>query len=48
MPLGMNSIVVPKAYGKDSTVASGMVLISHVLACLTIPFIFMLFNILVK
>ena len=48
MPLGINSIVIPKAYGQDSTVASGMALISHVLACLTIPLVFMLFNILVK
>ncbi|MBQ7779132.1 MAG: AEC family transporter [Clostridia bacterium] len=48
MPLGLNSVVVPKAYGQDSTVASGMALISHVLACLTIPLVFMLFNILVK
>ena len=40
MPLGLNTIVVPAAYGKDSTVASGMALISHLLSCITIPLIF--------
>ena len=48
MPLGLNAIVIPKAYGLDSTVASGMALISHTLSCITIPFVFMLFDILVK
>ncbi len=48
MPLGMNSIVIPKAYGLDSTVASGMALVSHVLGCFTIPFIFMLAELLIK
>ena len=42
MPLGLNTIVVPSAYGKDPTVASGMALISHLLSCITIPLIFML------
>lgn len=44
MPLGLNTIVIPSAYGRDTTVASGMALISHLLSCLTIPLIFMLFN----
>ena len=42
MPLGLNTIVVPAAYGKDSTVASAMALISHLLSCITIPIIFSL------
>ncbi len=42
MPLGLNTIVIPAAYGKDTTVASGMALVSHVLSVLTIPCIFML------
>lgn len=42
MPLGLNTIVVPAAYGKDSTVASSMTLISHLLSCITIPLIFSL------
>lgn len=42
MPLGLNTIVIPAAYGKDTTVASGMALISHTLSCITIPLVFML------
>ena len=42
MPLGLNTIVIPSAYGKDTTVAAGMAVISHLLSCLTIPLIFML------
>ncbi|MBE6597406.1 MAG: hypothetical protein E7641_07030 [Ruminococcaceae bacterium] len=42
MPLGLNTIVIPSAYGKDTTVASGMALISHTLSCITIPIIFMI------
>ena len=41
MPLGLNTIVIPSAYGKDTTVASGMALISHIMSCITIPLIFM-------
>lgn len=44
MPLGLNTIVVPAAYGKDTSVASGMALVSHLLSCITIPLVFMLFN----
>lgn len=42
MPLGLNTIVIPSAYGKDPTVASGMALISHLLSCITIPLVFLL------
>lgn len=48
MPLGLNTIVVPGAYGKDTSVAAGMALISHLLSCITIPIIFMIFDLLVK
>lgn len=44
MPLGLNTIVVPSAYGKDTSVAAGMALISHLLSCITIPVIFALFS----
>lgn len=47
MPLGLNTIVIPSAYGKDTTVASGMALISHLLSCITIPLIFMLLNLII-
>ena len=40
MPLGLNTIVIPSAYGKDTTVAAGMAVISHLLSCITIPVIF--------
>ena len=40
MPLGLNTIVIPSAYGKDTTVAAGMAVISHFLSCFTIPLIF--------
>lgn len=42
MPLGLNTVVIPSAYGKDPTTAAGMALISHLLSCLTIPLIFLL------
>ncbi|MBE6602642.1 MAG: hypothetical protein E7637_09120 [Ruminococcaceae bacterium] len=42
MPLGLNTIVIPSAYGKDTSVAAGMALVSHLLSIATIPLIFML------
>jgi len=44
MPLGLGTIIIPSALGKDIRVASGMALVSHVASCLTIPVIFMLFE----
>ncbi len=43
MPLGLNTVVIPGAYGKDTTDAAGMALISHILAVITIPIMFMIF-----
>lgn len=40
MPLGLNTIVIPSALGRDTTVAAGMTVISHMLSCITIPIIF--------
>lgn len=42
MPMGLNTIVIPAAYGKDTTDAAGLALISHVLSVLTIPLAFLL------
>ena len=42
MPLGLNTIVIPAAYGKDTSVASGMALVSHIFSIITIPLVFML------
>ncbi|MBQ2976181.1 MAG: AEC family transporter [Clostridia bacterium] len=47
MPLGLNTIIVPNAYGRDTSVAAGMSLISHLLSCISIPLVFMLFDLLV-
>ena len=43
MPLGLNTVVVPAAYGRDTSVAAGMALVSHLLAIATIPLILGLF-----
>ena len=40
LPLGLNTIVIPSALGKDTTVAAGMAVISHLLSCITIPLVF--------
>ena len=45
MPLGINTIVIPAAYGKDTSIPAGMALISHVLSITTIPLIMMIFGI---
>lgn len=44
MPLGLSTIVVPAAYGLDTSAAAGMALVSHVLSIVTIPFVFWLFQ----
>ena len=42
MPLGLNSVVVPSAYGRDTSVAAGMAMVSHLAACITIPLMLLL------
>ena len=44
MPLGLSTIVIPAAYGKDTSDAAAMALISHLLSCATIPVVFMIFD----
>ena len=44
MPVGLNAIVVPAAYGKDTSDAAGMALVSHLGSIISIPLMFMLFN----
>lgn len=44
MPTGLNTIVLPAAYGKDTSDAAGMALITHALSVITIPLMFMLFK----
>ena len=48
MPLGLTTVVIPAAYGKDTTTASGMALISHFLSCITIPLVFLLMAFVLK
>lgn len=47
MPLGLNTIVIPSAYGKDTKVASGMALVSHLVSCITIPIMFTILSLVV-
>ena len=42
MPLGLNTIVIPSAYGKDTSAAAAMAIISHILSCITIPLVVLL------
>jgi len=42
MPMGLNTIVIPAAYGKDTTDAAGLALVSHLISIITIPLSFML------
>lgn len=44
MPLGLNTVVIPAAYGKDTSIAAGMALVSHLLSVITIPIILTLFG----
>lgn len=44
MPLGLNTVVVPAAYGRDTSVAAGMTLISHVFSLVTVPIMLTLFG----
>ncbi len=43
MPLGLNTVVFPAAYGGDTTPGAGMALISHAMAIITIPIMFACF-----
>lgn len=47
MPTGLNTIVIPAAYGKDTSDAAGMALITHLLSVITIPLAFILLQTLV-
>lgn len=43
MPLGLNTVVIPAAYGKDTSIPAGMALISHLISIATIPLIMLIF-----
>jgi predicted permease len=40
MPLGLNTVIFPAAYGGDTTPGASMALISHVMSVITIPIMF--------
>ena len=42
MPLGLSTLVIPGGYGKDTSAAAGMALVSHLLSAMTIPIVFYL------
>ena len=44
MPLGMNIIVIPSAYGKDVSVGAGLIMVSCLLSVITIPIVFYLLS----
>jgi predicted permease len=48
MPTGLNSIVIPASYGKDTREAGVMALVTHVLSAVTIPLAFALFQVLLS
>ena len=43
MPLGLNTVVFPAAYGGDTTPGASMALISHLMSVITIPVMFAIF-----
>ena len=43
MPLGLNTVVFPAAYGGDTTLGASMALISHIMSIITIPIMFTIF-----
>ncbi len=43
MPLGLNTVVFPAAYGGDTTPGASMALISHAMSLVTIPIMFTIF-----
>jgi len=44
MPLGLSPVVIPAGYGKDTSKAAAMVLVSHLASVITIPLLFILMD----
>lgn len=42
MPFGLNAVIIPRAYGKNTDVAAGMAILSHLLSVITIPLVLLL------
>ena len=48
MPLGLNTVVFPAAYGADTSVGASMALISNVLCIITFPLMYSLLSMIIK
>ncbi len=48
MPLGLNTVIFPAAYGNDTKIGASMAMISHTLSVITIPIMFALFTLIIK
>lgn len=48
MPLGLNIMVIPSGYGKDTSLAAGAIIVSHLVSSVTIPFVFALMSQLIR
>ena len=46
MPLGLNTIVYPAAYGGETKTGASMTMISHTLSVITIPLMYLIFIVL--
>ena len=43
MPLGLNTVIIPSAYGENAQTGAGLALISQAMAAITIPILFFIF-----
>ncbi len=39
MPLGLNTVIIPSAYGKETSSAAGMALVSHIIGIISMPLV---------
>ncbi len=44
MPLGLNTVIIPSAYGKNPETGASMALVSQLCSVITIPFLFFVFG----
>lgn len=43
MPFGLNTVIIPAGFGKDTSIGAGMALVSHIIGLITVPIILYLF-----
>lgn len=44
MPLGLNTVIIPSAYGEDPKAGASMALVSQLMSIITIPVLFLIFS----